>query len=143
MSQIKISFDFDQTLDKQSVQNYAKSLVDLGYEVWIVTRRYNSLDKYTKDFQDTYHIVDLKKEHTYLFEVATDIGIPLERIKFMNMEDKYLFFADEDFLWHLDDDRFELEDINALTNTKGISVYGNWKHKCNKLIDTFKFNNSL
>jgi len=55
----------------------------------------------------------------------------------MNMRDKYEFFIEnEGFLWHLDDDRYELGGINSHTKTIGISCANgsNWRHKCDKLI---------
>ena len=39
---ITVSFDFDDTLSKKSVQNYAKSLIDNGVNVLIVTARYSN-----------------------------------------------------------------------------------------------------
>ena len=35
----KVSFDFDGTLTRTLIKDYAKSLIDLGNEVWIVTYR--------------------------------------------------------------------------------------------------------
>ena len=41
----------------------------------------------------------------------------------------------KDFIWHLDDDWYELNCINKRSKIKGISVFGNskWKIKCDKL----------
>ena len=38
---MKVSFDFDGTLSRKDVQEYAKSLVNSGLEVWIVTSRFD------------------------------------------------------------------------------------------------------
>ena len=38
---MKVSFDFDGTLSRKDVQNFAKSLVNTGYDVWIVTSRFD------------------------------------------------------------------------------------------------------
>lgn len=132
----KVSFDFDGTLGQYlSVQAYAKELVQRGIEVWIVTRRYDTLERYTPEFNFKYNIINLEEEHKYLFEVADGCGIKREHIKFMNMDDKYKFFTiNEDFIWHLDDDYVEILDINKHTKTKGISVAHNWKRKCEKLL---------
>ena len=46
----RVSFDMDSTLDIPSIQEYAKMLVEKGIEVWIVTSRYDSEDKYTPEF---------------------------------------------------------------------------------------------
>lgn len=36
---MKVSFDFDDTLSKPKVQEYAKELINRGIEVYIVTAR--------------------------------------------------------------------------------------------------------
>ncbi len=134
---MKVSFDFDGTLATKHVQKYAKELVDKGYEVHLVTARYDSIEKYSKQFMLDYGIKDLEKAVAYLYEVADEIGIQRDRIHFMNMMPKWLFFKDnKDFLWHLDDDRYELMEINGNTRTVGISCVGQntWINKCNKLL---------
>lgn len=142
MNKLIVSFDFDSTLDKPIVQKYAKFLVDSGIEVHIVTSRFDAIHKYTEKFKKHYGITDIVKQHKYLYEVADEIGIPEKNIHYTNMLPKYFFFQDHpEFLWHLDDDEIELEDINRYTKTKGISVFSNWERKCNKLIDIWKFNN--
>lgn len=129
-----VSFDFDGTLSEPSVQKYAKYLVDNGIEVWITTRRFDSIEKYNELFAVTYNIDNVPKQHNYLFEVAEAIGISLDHIIFTNMQDKCDFIKNRGFIWHLDDDYLELELINSETDVVGISVYGNYKHKCNKLL---------
>jgi len=121
---IKISFDFDSTLDNIVVQEYAKSLLSKGFEIWIVTSR-----------------MDNESARNYmwnkdLFEVSDNIGIDRNNINFCNMEDKYHFFnRNEGFLWHLDDDMVELDFINSETKTIGIHVeQPGWIEKCNDLI---------
>jgi len=128
-----VSFDFDGTLGQYpSVQAYAKELVQRGLDVWIVTRRYDSIERYTPEFNFRYSITNLEEEHKYLFEVAKECGIV--NIKFMNMDDKWKFFKNSNFIWHLDDDYVEIKDINRYTKTIGISVVNNWKNKCEKLL---------
>ena len=125
---MKVSFDFDGTLDKPSVQEYCKSLIDSGIEVWICTARVPSEMAVSIHWNDD------------LYRVCENVGIIREHVKFCAYEDKYHFFKDSDFLWHLDDDWVELEMINKYTKTKGISVFGqrNWINKCDKLIEKFK-----
>lgn len=132
----KVSFDFDGTLSRESVQKYAKELVDKGFEVWIVTARFDSVESYTKEFTEKYGIVDIEKEHKSLFDVADKCGIPREQIKFTNMELKKDFFMENsDFMWHLDDDWIELRTINTYTRVRAISSMSSaWKHKCEKFI---------
>lgn len=138
---MKVSFDFDGTLGaSKAIQEYAKELVNLGHEVHIVTRRYDSPTRYIEEFNIKYGIDNVEREHSYLFTVAGEIGIRIDRIHFTNMEDKYLFFKDKDFLWHLDDDSIECDMINRSVKTRAICCFGNstWKNKCNKLINNNK-----
>ena len=44
----KVSFDFDGTLSRLDVQKYAKSLIEQGFEVWIVTSRLHEKNADTK-----------------------------------------------------------------------------------------------
>lgn len=124
----QVSFDFDNTLSRESIQKYAKELIDRGLEVWIVTSRYDeeNLYKYNNPMWD----------HTDLYKVADKLEIPSNRIQFMNMIDKYNFFLNKDFIWHLDDDASELSMINSFTKTRGISCYRStsWKYKCENLL---------
>ena len=79
---IKVSFDYDETLDHKTVQRYAKELVDKGIEIWIVTSIYDD-EHYAKE-----HYTSLEtamKVNNEIFEVAKEIGIPEERIHFTNM----------------------------------------------------------
>lgn len=135
---LKIAIDFDGTLSRPDVQKYAKELVNRGYEVWIVTRRYKRIEDYTNTFCIAYGIYNLKEQHEYLFTVAEECGIPMERVHYTNMQDKWKFFKDKDFLWHLDDDSYELKDINEYTNTIGISVMGSYRNKCEQIIKLYE-----
>ena len=126
MKKLRVAFDFDSTLDNPIVQEYAKSLVEKGIEVWIVTSR-----------------MDNQSARNYLwnrdlFLVAKSVGILECNINFCNMEDKYKFFQrNEGFLWHLDDDMFELDLINDETITTGVYVYNNnnWLKLCEDLLN--------
>ena len=133
---MKVSFDFDGTLGRESIQKYAKELVEKGLEVWVVTARFESVEGYTEEFCNKYAIDNIRKEHAYLFEVAEKCGITRDHIKFTNMEPKDTFFKDHpDFIWHLDDDQFELRCVSTYTKVKAISAIGSsWKHKCEKLL---------
>ncbi len=123
--QIKVSFDFDSTLDKESVQRYAAKLISEGIEVWITTSRFADKENdWATDWNDD------------LYKVADSLGIPRKRIRFTNMIDKYKYFEEGDFLWHLDDDWVENRLINQYTKTKAISHIGsgNWIGECNRII---------
>ncbi len=121
---IRVSFDFDGTLDKATVQEYARALINRGVDVWICTARLSDKDAPSDKWNDD------------LYEVCKLVGIPKRKIQFCAMSDKYEFFLNTDFVWHLDDDWTELELINEYTNTKGISIFGNpaWKDECEKHI---------
>lgn len=128
MENKKVSFDFDDTLSLLSVQKYAKELTDKGYDVHIVTSRFENIDDYLP--------VVWPDGHTDLYKVAKELNISKEKIHFTNKKHKYTFFMEnEGFLWHLDDDFAELKKINKNTETVGISVNGsNYKNKCNKIL---------
>jgi hypothetical protein len=121
---MKLSFDFDSTLDRPSVQMYAKQLMDDGHEVWICTTRTSPETHANPSWNDD------------LFLVSDKLGIPRSQIIFTNHELKYDFLKDKGFLWHLDDDWIELNELNRNTDIRGISVWGqtNWKKKCDKLL---------
>ena len=133
---IKVSFDADGTiLSKPHLQEYAKELIARGIEAWITTARYDHPSKYSEEFKLKYFIFNIEDEHKHLFDIADKCGISRDHIKFMNMEMKSKFFAEEDFLWHLDDDQIECKFINKETKTVGIQCNSsNWRHKCERLI---------
>ena len=70
---MKVSFDFDSTLDRKDVQQFAKELVNDGVEVWIVTSRMS---------------VEYAKANLDQFKIN--------------------FLANQNFIFHLDDDSDEL-----------------------------------
>lgn len=134
MSTYKVSFDFDGTLAINTIKLYAKDLIDRGIEVWIVTSRFDN-QEHIKRFHvspEFYHKVNYD-----LNEIAEELGIPKSRIIYTNMISKWKFIKDKEFLWHLDDDWIETDDINKNAKpTKGISCWGTpkWREKCEKII---------
>ena len=131
---MKISFDYDNTLSRNDLQEYAKELVQRGFELWIVTSRFDSVDKYTPLMVETWGIKNLLKEHKELFKVADDIGIAREHIIFMNMQPKKEFFKDNrDFIFHIDDDIVELMTIKYVNIVD--SLNGNWRGLCEDFIN--------
>ena len=126
---MKVSFDFDGTLSRKDVQEYAKSLLERGIEVWITTSRSHESNAEAMEWNDD------------LYLVARELGIPKSQIHFMNAwiygDDKSYWLKDQDFIWHLDDDWLELKSIQReCKQTFGISVFGTntWKQKCDKLL---------
>jgi len=132
-SDIKVSFDFDGTLERESVQRYAKELIDRGHEVWIVTSRFGDDERYKTFFMTT---TPVGLTNADLFDIAAKLGIPRERVHFTDMDDKWPFMKfSQEFLWHLDDDWIENKNILKYTKTKAISaISANWKGKCEKII---------
>ena len=121
---MKVSFDFDGTLSRIYVQEFAKTLIDDGLDVWICTSRLSPEKAPNNGWNDD------------LFKVANELGIPKSKVIFTNHEDKAEHLTD-DFIWHLDDDWIELNEINRKRKTVGVSVFGNslWKQKCLKILN--------
>ena len=109
----KVSFDFDGTLSKNKVQQYAKMLIKEGVECWIVTSRMGFGKEPQPNWNDD------------LFEIAKEIGIPKEHIHFCCMDNKANFLNGKGFIWHLDDDLIELSFIKTNSDCKPISCFGN------------------
>lgn len=124
---MKVSFDFDLTLSEHKVQEYAKELVQRGFEVWIVTSR---PEVYTGGY------INFKPTNDDLFEVAEDIGIKREHIHFTNYAFKSEFIEGKNFIFHLDDDVDELLSIlETKDNCKPLNVFhDDWKQNCEDVI---------
>jgi hypothetical protein len=129
---IRVSFDFDGTLSRESIQRYAKELVERGYEVWITTSRFGDDEKYKSFFMTS---SDVGITNTDLREIAVSLGILDESIHFTDMDDKWPFIQWKEFLWHIDDDWIENKLILKHTKTKAIYSLGpTWKNKCERII---------
>jgi len=131
---MKVSFDFDGTLSRESVQEFATSLVNENHEVWIVTSR-NSDEIALKL---GYHWVE--RQNQLLFDIADQCGILRENIVFTERIDKIYFLKDKGFLFHLDDDLCELEEILwSVDPCKPVNVdHFGWKETCLELINKNK-----
>lgn len=124
---MNVSFDFDGTLTKKSVQDFARYCMDQGLNIWIVTSRYkeNVPDMFNKD----------------LFEIAGMLRIPVNQIVFTSGTIKKNYFKQfPDFIFHLDDDWIELHEIEQHTDIKAIPVFGNsdWEQDCWNAIQEYK-----
>lgn len=102
---MKISFDFDDTLQHRLMQELAAEYIKSGYDIYITTTRKSDADSDTK-FND-----DLR-------QVANDLGIPDEKIRYTNLESKAPLLAD--FALHYDDDAEQIDEINEETNCIGL-----------------------
>jgi hypothetical protein len=131
---MKVSFDFDSTLDREDVQEFAKLLIDSGYEVWITTSRFDTKTALEKGWWW------VEKNNQDLYRVADDCGIPKENIAFTAMIDKIKFLKGKDFLFHLDDDDLELEMIEESDdNCIGVWVEKkDWKEVCENILKESK-----
>ncbi len=118
---MKVSFDFDGTLSREDVQEFAKELVNDGHEVWIVSSR--SEMKIVMNGE----VVQRNEE---VFNIARDCGI--ENIHFTNMGAKVYFLENKGFSFHIDDDDVELMDIlDSGDGCLPINVnYSDWKEIC-------------
>lgn len=134
---MKVSFDFDSTLSRRVVQDFAVKLINMGYEVWIVTSRFDDDPKKMTDKHPSWmQAFQVEGTNDDLRQVADGLGIPSERIVYTNMELKADYFKGKDFVMHLDDDWVEINHINSKTSVRGISVFGNtvWKQKSIKIL---------
>lgn len=124
----KVSFDFDNTLSLPKVQQYAKDLIDKGYEVWVVTSRYDENHK---------HLYLMNATHDDLWNVVDKIGIPKHHVVFTNMVWKWQYLDRTHFLWHLDDNKEEIEEsVDRNCNVPMVDVTkSNWKQKCNEILE--------
>ena len=130
---MKVSFDFDGTLETPSVQEFAAELIRQNVAVFVTTSRFGDDEKYKKFFHTT---INVEVTNNDLYEVTDRLGIPRENICFTNMEDKWQYVAEKGFRFHLDDDWIENEMINERRATNGINFFGNpnWKSQCEALL---------
>lgn len=132
MKNNKVSFDFDSTLNRPDIMDFCKSLIERGIEVWVCTSR--SHEKNQPDW-----IINgrkFKRGNDDLYEITDKLSIPRERIIFTNHELKSEFL-DDSFIWHLDDDWVEIQEINGVGKVRGISQFANdnWKSDCKKMLN--------
>jgi len=132
----KVSLDFDSTLSREDVQEFAKELSLIGHEVWITTSRQDTENALARG----HHWVERQNEQ--LYEVASKCWIKRDHIKFTEFVDKIEFLEGKKFLFHLDDDVEELVLI-AESNDDCVPVDVNlpgWKEKC---IEILKSDNEI
>jgi len=139
---MKVSFDFDGTLEFQDVQEYAQSLIKRGIEVWIVTTRYDS--NHDHKWKITFpgrEWAEIYSNHNgdpnfHVWGVAEKLCIPKHHVRFTCMQWKYTYLNGTQFVWHLDDNAEEImyADENGC-NVPIINVEShNWTDKCDRLI---------
>ena len=127
---MKVSFDYDGTLALPHVEEFAKELVEQGYEVWVVTSRVSEEDSIHHPWGGT----DRNKD---LWESCERIGIPKNQVKFTKFADKIEFLKDKDYLFHLDDDLYELTAImESKDSCQPLNVgHFEWKENCLEVLN--------
>jgi hypothetical protein len=139
---MKVSFDFDGTLEFEYVQEFAKSLIKRGIEVWIVTTRYdaNHDHKWRASFPEA-EWASIYDQHDgdpnfHVWGVAEKLNIPKHHVRFTCMEYKHKYLSGTKFVFHLDDNPEEMK--NAIThkcNVPFVDVdHYNWQNQCEELI---------
>ena len=122
-----ISIDFDETLEYQFMQEFAKQLIENDVEVHILTTRYDNEN--AKIYYNRDHI------NEDIYEIAKNLNI--EKIFFTNMVDKWTFLKDKpEYVIHIDNEFSECKTITKHTNTIGICWFnsGSWKHKVSRVL---------
>jgi hypothetical protein len=127
---MKVSFDFDGTLSRRDVQDYAITLVNDGHEVWIVTSRVNTENALAKGWHW------IKRQNQELYDVAGKCGIKKEHIFFTEHTDKIDFLKGKGFVFHIDDDVDELlEIIKSHDPCKCVNVeHSDWLIHCTEIL---------
>lgn len=126
MEKITFSFDFDGTLnDSEGLQRYCAHLVKNGHTVKILTRRYGPEANYKED------------EHTYVYYLASELGVQKENVHFTNRKLKYEFVDQLGIQAHIDDDVMDCRYIKMETKCFPIlfSEAHNWQEQMNVIVD--------
>jgi hypothetical protein len=133
---MKVSFDFDGTLEFQDTQEYAAELIAKGVEVWVVTTRWDENHKHK--YPENATLDDL-------WEVVDRLGIPRHQVRFTCMEWKYTYLNGTNFIWHLDDNPAEFSKAKTNgCNVPMINVDTNgWMIKCDRLIQDWTDKNIM
>lgn len=101
---MKVSFDYDDTLDRPEILEYAKELKERGFEIWICTMRSKMV---YLDIVHTCAVLDIDYK---------------ERVICTGMAEKGQFLKDG-FVLHLDDNK---DNCNEVTKTAGIPCVDTW-----------------
>lgn len=124
-----VTIDFDGTLSRNDVKEYAKELIDRGIDVWVLTSRYDNLHK---------HLWEHNPTNDDLYAVLDIVGIPYHKTIFLNMYNKADYLDNTFVVWHLDDDKETIDEINhhsKYTGVKGIHVNApNWRQQCERTL---------
>lgn len=149
----KISFDFDGTLTRPKIQEYAVKCKSMGFDVHILTARHDDINGPEYLGLGTFQHNHIIYNNDVVFETAEKLKIPITNIHFnpggytSSGQYKNHFFEKEyakhrEYLFHIDDD---LETIRALSHgmynkkhtTIPVSCYNTapWLSKCQQILD--------
>jgi len=131
----KVSFDYDGTLALPSVEEFAKELVEQGYDVWVVTSRVGD-DDLENSFQP-WRTPDWNRD---LWDSCERIGIPKDNVVFTSFKEKIDYLKDKNYIFHLDDDLYELTAImESKDGCMPLNVgHSDWKRNCLEELEKHK-----
>jgi hypothetical protein len=98
---MKISFDYDGVLSTGRGKLLATKTINAGNEVYIITGRQ-------------------KKDSAPVYYLADQLGIPVNRVFFTEGKDKYPFIDELGINLHYDDNKEQVDLINARTKAAAI-----------------------
>lgn len=107
---LNISFDFDQCLSEEHIQEVAKKTIALGFNVFIVTSRMDGIKRL--DFADKWG------DNSIVYLIAKLVGIQNHHIGFTNQIAKHLYLMNTEINVHIDDDKTTIKNINKTTDVK-------------------------
>lgn len=113
------SFDFDDTLSRGDVQDYARELISKGVRVYVTTSRVGDTGSLNKNWNKD------------LYKVTSSLGI--KDVIFTGGSDKAKALKGKNVAFHLDDSEVELENFQK-SSIAGVSLFDDWREKCNKLL---------
>lgn len=109
------TIDYDNCFKYQVVQDFVKELLSDGWKIFILTRRFDELNK---------HRFPSAPTNEDLYEVVTAFGIPRENIIFTNSELKGRYLSNTKVSIHVDDSNCELDSIVRYSpHVTAIKVY--------------------
>jgi hypothetical protein len=128
---MKVSFDFDGTLSREDVQEYAKELLSKGIDVWVCTSRAKN-----PKIKHGGIILEPNKD---LYEVTDSLGISRDKIIFTEGKLKVdnLEFREQQFLFHIDDDSVEVDVMSLYEHsckTIAVNAYTDYQSRCNEIL---------
>ena len=127
---MKVSFDFDDCLDMDEVQEYCSELIARGVDVWICTARTPSLGGIDN--------IDYGWNRD-VFIMCDKLGIPPEQVIMTDCGLKSFYLNERNFIWHLDDMLHNYNDLITKSDVTPIYYHTSvdWKEQCEKLLKEY------